>query len=331
MRRTAISQSALRAPLNAILGTEARVRVLRVLVETPRALSVGEIARVAGLNERGVRTVIAALEELGAVEPVVAPQRIVALRKAWPLEHAVRELFQAERNRMESVLKALRKTATGLRPHPMGVWLYGSVAAATDAPGDPIRLAVFADERNSGELAQQLDRALVPTARDQGLTIDTRTVTRSELVLAERRRPEDRDPALQAPLVLLAGVLPPLSDLHRSERNARVHGSRDAEARVIAATLASFIRRDPSLVSRALDAIDLRWGAASPALRRTLDEWRRLLQTQSPASLARLLADPDERMTRLRQTLPFLDVLTADERKRFDRALRESFATMEGS
>ncbi|MGH7526027.1 MAG: hypothetical protein ACREMX_04935 [Gemmatimonadales bacterium] len=300
------------------------MRVLRVLVEAPRALSVAEIARLAGLNERGIRTVIAALEELGAVEPVVAPHRIVTLRKAWPLEPAVRQLFHAERSRMESILKALSKAAAGLRPHPIGVWLYGSVAAGKDEPGDPIRLAVLADERSASELAQQLDRALVPAARDQGLTIDTRTLTRSDLALAEHGRPDGRDPALQPPLLLLAGVLPPLPGLHRGERNARVHDQRDADARAVGTAIASFIRRDPSLIRRALDAIEIRWELAPPTLRRTLDEWRRLLQTQSPASLARLLAEPGERMTRLRQTLPFLDVLTADERVQFDRVLERT-------
>jgi hypothetical protein len=139
---------------------------------------------------------------------------------------------------------------------------------------------------------------------------------------------ESPDPAFQPPLLLLAGVLPPLSDLHRAERNARVHGQRDEQALAMATLLASYLRRDPSLVGRALDALDVKREAASPSLRRTLDEWRRLLQSQSPAALARMLTAPDERMTRLRQTLPFLDVLTADERARFDIALERSLAAV---
>ena len=107
-------------------------------------------------------------------------------------------------------------------------------------------------------------------------------------------------------------------DAVRRERNARVHGDRDLEAHARAAALADLLRRDPSLIRRTLAALERRRASAPDRLKSTLDEWRRLLITQPPARLAKLLVEPDARMTRLRQTLPFTDVLSPDEGERFD-------------
>jgi cephalosporin-C deacetylase-like acetyl esterase len=85
-----------------------------------------------------------------------------------------------------------------------------------------------------------------------------------------------------------------------------------------ATVLAKLLRTTPTLVPRALKAVRERAQAAPPRLRPTLEEWATLLATQPPARLARLLTRDDARMARLRQTLPFLDVLTAAERARVE-------------
>jgi hypothetical protein len=54
---------------------------------------------------------------------------------------------------------------------------------------------------------------------------------------------------------------------------------------------------------------------ASPQERHELDEWAHSLRTASPGRLRRLLVDPGERATRLRQTLPFLGILSPEERR----------------
>jgi hypothetical protein len=53
---------------------------------------------------------------------------------------------------------------------------------------------------------------------------------------------------------------------------------------------------------------------ASAQERRELLEWDRILATMSPSRLRRFLVEPGERATRLRQTLPALDLLTPAER-----------------
>jgi hypothetical protein len=53
---------------------------------------------------------------------------------------------------------------------------------------------------------------------------------------------------------------------------------------------------------------------ASPQEGRELREWERILVTMTPSRLRQLLVERTERATRLRQTLPALDLLTPAER-----------------
>jgi uncharacterized damage-inducible protein DinB len=84
----------------------------------------------------------------------------------------------------------------------------------------------------------------------------------------------------------------------------------------LASLIADRLARDPSLVERARDYIARRLDRASAAERRALLEWAQLLESTSLAQLRKFLVDPGERATRLRQSLPFVDVLAKDERDR---------------
>ena len=70
---------------------------------------------------------------------------------------------------------------------------------------------------------------------------------------------------------------------------------------------------------RARAFITSRLTKAAPGEQRELREWDRILRTMSTARLRRFLVDPGERATRLRQTLPFVGALTAEERARVAR------------
>jgi hypothetical protein len=88
----------------------------------------------------------------------------------------------------------------------------------------------------------------------------------------------------------------------------------------LAGLVADRLARDPSLVERAQKYITRRLNRASAAERRELLEWNQILASTSLAQLRKFLVDPGERATRLRQTLPFVDILSKDER---DRLFRE--------
>jgi hypothetical protein len=95
----------------------------------------------------------------------------------------------------------------------------------------------------------------------------------------------------------------------------RRHADLDARGLGIARAIARQLRRDPALSARALACVEQRMASASPQERLELEEWAQLLRTASPARLRRFLVAPGERATRLRQTLPFLGILSPEERQ----------------
>jgi hypothetical protein len=95
----------------------------------------------------------------------------------------------------------------------------------------------------------------------------------------------------------------------------RRHADLDARALGIARAIARRLRHDPTLTKRALRFVEQRMAGASPQERHELDEWAHILRTASTARLRRLLVDPGERATRLRQTLPFLGILSPEQRR----------------
>ncbi len=321
MRPTTRTQGALRAPLNYALGTEARVRVLRCLAAARHPTGIPALARDAGLNERGVRTVLLQLEQAGVVATVPGAGRQVELRERWPFARRVRELFAHEAARADRVLAALRRAAGALQPPPIGVWLAGPHAAGNDRVTDALVVVCYG---RAGEIVGQvraLQSRLGSLSARQDLPVpEVRSATAADLAIAGLST-ATADIRFTPPVLLLAGTLPPLSGLSRPESRARTHGDRDAEALVRAAAVADLVRRNPTLASRARDALVRRRPRASAGLKGTLDEWLTLLKHEPPARLAALLVRDDERMRRLRQSMPFFEVLSERERRQVEAAV----------
>ena len=322
MRPPAQHQSALRAPLNYAFATETNVRILRVVTETETPLGKTEVARRAELNASGVRRAIEDLVDQGLLEPVgTGPRPSVRLRQSHPLAPSLRSLFEAERNRFEHLIDELRSAVERLQPPPHAAWIEGPVAENYDKPGDPLILGILASSRNVDGLADQLGQMLEQVSRQQEVLIEVRSRTAADLATASEHY-----------LAELRGAIPilgpaPLSFAERESGGGAYGRHRDPHTNVdrrmlkLARAIADRLGRDPSLVERAKKYIDKRLGRASAAERKELIEWKRLLESTSTAQLCKLLVDPGERATRLRQTLPFLDVLSKDER---DQLLQET-------
>jgi hypothetical protein len=91
----------------------------------------------------------------------------------------------------------------------------------------------------------------------------------------------------------------------------------DVDARLLrmATTISERIRTDPSLIEAATAYIDRRRLTASGSEQLALREWRTVLTTMSVPRIRRLLVEDGARGRRLRQSLPFLDVLSPAERE----------------
>lgn len=321
MRPPRHAQSAFRTPLNTLLGTEAAVRVLRALAAaegTP--LAAGELAERAGLHRTSVYPVLEHLEGQGVVGFIGAgAQRLVRLDPTHWATDAIHTIFASERRRVTTVLSRLQLAARALRPAPTAVWLEGAVARGTDRGDEPFPVRVLADPAALPALTEQLRVAVADVEAEFDVVVEVSGLTRSELAhLPSAERAALRD------VILLAGV-PPHGLAGRSPRDAAQRHDHAREAREgharhderglrLAAAVAAKLRRDPGLIREATAYLDARLASASARERSELEEWRRLLDTLSPARLRQFLLDPGPRATRLRQSSPFAAALTPAER-----------------
>jgi len=306
------AQSALRTPLNEMLGAEANVRLLRVLANAGTPLGAGELSHRAELGRTGVYPVLAALERVGIIEFVGAgPTRQVELRRGHPLATPIVDLFHAETKRIESLIIELRKTFAKVASSVTSAWLNDDPDRAPLGDPDMMTCFIVGEPRALPRVVDQVEDQLSGIEHAFQVHIELVPLSRSEM--QSRVSIESLED-----VVLLAGV-PPMA-LHaqaadRATRNQITHGDHDRRARLLAEAIATKLRRDPSIVRRIKTNLVERMEKASEQERHEIKEWLRIVSTMSPAKLRRFLVDDSDRAVRLRQSLPALGLLTATERR----------------
>ena len=310
------SQGMLLAPLNQVLGTETNVRIIRELDRIKVPIGTADLARFIQMDKAGVWRAVNALEELGVIEAIgVGGRRALRLRKDYPLTGHLTGLFRAERTRFEKILAALADVARTLRPSPKSVWIEGPVAARRDQPGDPILIALLADSSDVGKLVDIFSRKITPIQKQFDVTIEVRGLTIPDLRVMDKSAIN-----LLSDVLLVWGSPPAAFTADSASRrdllspNIRLHKDREAQSLSLAKALSAKLRRDPTLIRRALEHVRDRLASASPREGKELHEWRRILQTYSTPRLRQLLTDNSERALRLRQSSPFMAVLSDSER-----------------
>lgn len=308
------TQSALRLPLNRILGTETNVRILRTLYQLGVSVGTSELARHVEMDKAGVWRAIKVLEELGTVEAVgLGRQQTLRPREAHPLTRHLKAVFEAERLRFERLIEKLSEIARSLVPRPDSVWIEGSVATEHDGPGDPLMIGLLAGASEVGRIAEAFSRKSTFIEKQFSVAIETKRWTRADLAVMNASEIRSLDNT-----ILLAG-LPPMALIQtphhgRTVSHAITHQDRDDQSLQLARAISHRLRRNRTLIRRALAYLKRKLATASPREAKELQEWRRLLQTYSLPQLRKLLTDPGERGTRLRQSSPFTPILTAAER-----------------
>jgi hypothetical protein len=164
-------------------------------------------------------------------------------------------------------------------------------------------------------IARELDSRTVDIMGEYDVIIEVQRWTAADLATAPRPRWSREEEVIS-----LVGP-PPTSFVRQESRGVddgskrpRTHRDLDRRALTIAHAIADRLAEDPSLVSAARDFLARRMRDASPRERKDLDEWQRLLERLSLRQLRNFLVHSGERATRLRQSLPFLEVLSEDER-----------------
>lgn len=313
MRTPKKHQDPLLNPLNEILGTQANVRLLRVLALQNTLATAGELAKRAMLGRTSTYPALRELERAGVIEFIGAgPRKLVQLRGSHPLSRILKQLFRVEAGRFEALTAALRKLVSGMSRGPMSAWIDRGEEDPETA--ETINLYVVARPEDLNRITDYLNDRLAEVERKHDVHIAVRGIMPSEIQTLHRTSLT----TLTAE-ILLAGV-PPVALLERSRSTDKTstivsHDEHDARSRRLAVAIAAKIRRDPGLIAVAQERVKRRAREASPRERRELAEWDRILSTMSPARLRRFLLENSERAMRLRQSLPALNILSPVERE----------------
>lgn len=314
MRPTTLTSSAARRPLDYILGTVGGVRVLRELHGAQVPLSQTELARRTGLHLRGMPGILRALESAGVITySGRGRSRQVQLNGQHPLTWTVRNLFHAESSRWDQIQQQLRQLWSAPTPNLVAVWIEGPVAEGTDRFEDPIVVTVLTDGLGSSEERERIRTQCNGIQYTHHVTIALRYHQRADLL----RFTAERWAALKNGISLYGPAPADLMPLPARTADALAATKESPSAnrpRLIAERIAAKLKRDPELAVRARNYIDRRLTVAGETERLTLLEWKGLLESQTPVQLAALLRENSERADVLRQSLPFVDVLSAAER-----------------
>lgn len=154
----------LRDPLDEVLASKARLRILRLHLTSLEVHSTREMARRTGMSKRAMDLALAELVDLGLMvrEPGVswAPYRVN--RNHELVQRVLVPLFAGEIGYVESQVQALRELVdaalgdAGVELHWAGV--FGSVARSEATAGSDLDLALIVE--SDGDVGPVRDRSL---------------------------------------------------------------------------------------------------------------------------------------------------------------------------
>lgn len=303
MRPPKRSQDLRRYPLNRWLGSEAHVRILRALVQAaPHPLSFRALADRTLLSRPALTRPVEALQREGIVTPVGDRGRLVVLEASHPLAAALTAMFEAERRAHAAFVAAVRDAAVA-EQEAVAIWMpKPTEGSGADAP---LLLWVLAPASDLDGAVRRLRTRLAPVELAHHTTLEIRALSRTEFELLGEEQIRGWQDA-----TVLSGPHP--SMLHPGSRataprtGAGTHQRADERALTHARYVAERLRVEPDLVERALAELQRMRRDQRAGTDDTLNEWETILRTASSVRLRRLLVDPGERMTRLRQSSPFL-------------------------
>jgi hypothetical protein len=180
MRSLAQPANPLYQPLDAILGTPAAIRILRVLSRRGGVLSPATIASRARINRAGAGRTLARLSAIGIVE-VVGQGRYVSyrLRTTHPFAQELMVMFKREAERVEGLFDLIRTTAERMRPAPMAIWLLDSGSAGELE--SRVEFAIVGREEHIDEQTASLQGALTEFGDQWAIDTSLLAITPGEL------------------------------------------------------------------------------------------------------------------------------------------------------
>jgi DNA-binding transcriptional ArsR family regulator len=323
MRPAKIPQSAFRAPLNWILGTEGNVRILRALFSAEGPLSKTDLADRADLSLPGVSNALAKLKNTGIVEAIgTGTRQSVRIRGQHPLAASLRVLFASEALRHGALIDEIRQLLLTLPAMVQAAWIEEAGGPGAE-PSAPVRMSLLVNSRDVAATSTAVQERAGALQRRYDITLLVRTMTRADMETVESRESralEDAVPILgpHPTSYLSTGALPTPAGTLRGHTS---HAAVDWKSLVMARWIAERLDRDPTLPKRARNWLVHRVHQASNRDTHELAQWLNLLETASIPRIQYILLDPSEHSTRLRQSNPFVPVLDEDEQAQLQEAI----------
>jgi predicted nucleotidyltransferase len=165
-------------PLDSVLSSSVRVRVLRALIGLTRPVSGREAARLAGTSLPMTQRTLAEFVELGVLllEETPAQHLYRINRDNLLVREGLVPLFEAEERRSRAIFEELRRVLTE-SPEAKDATVetaivFGSAARGDDAPGSDFDLLVVTRDPAGAERVHDLLSARAPGLRTRfGLTL----------------------------------------------------------------------------------------------------------------------------------------------------------------
>ena len=208
-------------------------------------------------------------------------------------------LFRAERQRYEELIGTLRQEAQQLSPPPRSVWIHSLPVQL----GDPLQVSVLGESARISGTTSDARQRFARIEQRFDITIEISGYTRADLPDLDFEN-----------ITLLAGVPPVTPSAKTPTWRPQSHRDLDERASDWSKALVSLIRNDPSLVRRARAYLDRLLKHDQGTANHDLNEWRKIMELYPRHRLLRFLESSMPRACRLRQSSPFLAVLSSEER-----------------
>ena len=309
MRPISIEQNTFRYPLNIMLGTEAQIRLLRVMTtEVNGPISTTDAAERAGLTPLGARKAMKRLTVAGFVRAIGGgrkQQYVISSNDI--LVQAVAALFSAETKRFEYILASTRKCIEMVEPHPFSAWIN---SLPTD-PGDPIKVCILQDARDIRVTVHNLRILFQKLEKELDMTIDLIGYTKAD-------NPQQEYGSIHLYGLPLAGDVKVKAGL---KNELASHKEIDLRLTGICKIIGKMINKDRSIIERAKQHTKRILESQSDSATGDIEEWRDILQKYSVRRLVQFLSSDEERAVRLRQSCPFLAVMNDRENEQIQKEL----------
>jgi len=317
MRPVSNNDSALKNPLNEILGYQANVRLLRCLAEAGEAMSHSELADRTGLSLPGIHKVVPRMVETGIIQYTGSGKKQqIEIRNTHPLAPAIKELFKAEKEYYDSLIENLKKKMEELDSKPKSAWIFGKVAQGSDEYGDPIRIALLGDVKSVDKITDQFRNRLRDSGieKDFDVTIDINGVTLADITTVNVKD-----------LIMLWGPDPQhyLISSKNEKDGQKTHQDLDRQSLMDSKAWTELLKTYPEIIQRTIKYLEDRISEITSGEKKELQEWKHILESMSLQRLKKFLESDSERSARLRQSLPFWPVLKDSERTKLEKLRSE--------